>query len=204
MTGRNALVAAEMVTKLLEVEANGLAPSPAIPSSGGNGLGQQLPTGSDRSTTSLNRSPVDGEESGNGAEVAGLGIGAVHWSEGMPLHNNDSVEVSGSASDGTFTSQGVQTPENGSLSHSLMPTTMDSTGATTPLAYTGESVESPATVQVKSAELLAFEDMLGRFPQQQKVLLQDIAARVAKTPIAGGSREDVVNSSGVFPNLAQQ
>ncbi|SPO29419.1 uncharacterized protein UTRI_04855_B [Ustilago trichophora] len=200
-TGRNSLVAAEMVTKLLEVEASGLIPSPITPSFASHTLGQQLPSEMSRSTTSLNRAPVDGGES----EVAGLGIGSVQWSEGMPLHKTDSVEVSGSASDGTFTSQGIQTPENGSLSHSYssqLPVRMDPTGATTPLA--GASLDAGAT-QLKSAELLAFEDMLGRFPQQQKVLLQDISARVAKTPVTGSgggssSREDVAHSSGVFPS----
>ncbi|SPO28458.1 uncharacterized protein UTRI_04855 [Ustilago trichophora] len=200
-TGRNSLVAAEMVTKLLEVEASGLIPSPITPSFASHTLGQHLPSEMSRSTASLNRALTNGGES----EVAGLGIGSVQWSEGMPLHKTDSVEVSGSTSDGTFTSQGIQTPENGSLSHSYssqLPVRMDSIGAATPLA--GGGLDAGAT-QLKSAELLAFEDMLGRFPQQQKVLLQDISARVAKTPITGssggsGSREDVAHSSGVFPS----
>lgn len=205
-TGRNSLVAAEMVTKLLEVEASGLIPSPVTPSFGSNALGQHHANDLGRSTTSLVRSPVDGEESFSGTEVAGLGIGSVQWSEGMPLHKSDSIEVSGStsASDGTFTSQGIHTPENGSLSHDSAPHgpyRSASMGATTPLAGS-----APDAGQDKTAELLAFKDMLGRFPQQQKVLLQDISARVAKTPIAGGGRsgsgEDEASSSGVFPNLA--
>ncbi|KAJ1023196.1 hypothetical protein NDA16_003349 [Ustilago loliicola] len=205
-TRRNSLVAAEMVTKLLEVEANGLVPIPVTPS-----FGPQLPKEMGRSSTSLNRgAAMDGDARTNGGEVAGLGIGSVQWSEGMPMGTGDSIDAS--TSDGTFTSQGIQTPENGSLSHSYssqLPYRADSTGATTPHARpsmdTGRSMGTPGPA--KSAELLAFEDMLGKFPQQQKSLLQDISARVAKAPIAGGggssSREDVASSSGVFPSLSE-
>lgn len=210
-TGRNSLVAAEMVTKLLEVEASGLVPSPVTPS-----FGHQLPKEMGRGSTSLNRSAAtDGDASitgGAAGEVAGLGIGSVQWSEGMPMGTGDSIDAS--TSDGTFTSQGIQTPENGSLSHSYssqLPYRTDSTGAITPHAR--PSMDASRSIgtsgPAKSAELLAFEDMLGKFPQEQKSLLQDISARVAKTPVAGGgggssSREDVASSSGVFPSLVEQ
>ncbi|KAJ1575584.1 hypothetical protein NDA12_002331 [Ustilago hordei] len=204
-TGRNSLVAAEMVTKLLEVEASELVPSPVTPS-----FGQQLPKEMGGSSASLNRgAAIDGDASPNGGEMAGLGIGLVQWSDGMPMGAGDSIDAS--TSDGTFTSQGIQTPENGSLSHrytSQLPYRTDPTGATTPHARpsmdTGRSMGTPGPA--KSAELLAFEDMLGKFPQQQKSLLQHISARVAKTPNVGGggpsSREEVTSSSCVFPDLS--
>lgn len=206
-TGRNSLMAAEMVTKLLEVEASKLVPSPVTPS-----FGQQLPKEMGGSSASLTRgAAIDGDTSANGGEMAGLGIGSVQWSDGMPMGAGDSIDAS--TSDGTFTSQGIQTPENGSLSHRYtfqLPYRTDPIGATTPHARpsmdTGRSMGTPGPA--KSAELLAFEDMLGKFPQQQKSLLQHISARVAKTPNVGGggpsSREEVTSSSGVFPDLSGQ
>ncbi|SNX85707.1 uncharacterized protein MEPE_04416 [Melanopsichium pennsylvanicum] len=185
-TGCSSFLAAEMATKLLEVEASSLISSPIAPSFGSTQLAN-IEMG--KSTTSLHR---------NEGEIAGLGIGSVQWSEGMPLHKTESVDVSGSASDGTFTSQGIQTPENGSLSHSYSKMDGSTAGAITILAGEDDGTTITGGQMVnKSAELLAFEDMLGKFPQQQKNLLQDISARVTgKTPIAG--KEDGVGDSGVF------
>lgn len=161
-TARNGLTAGDAAS-----EAGGLIPSPVAPSFGSS------------SKEFMKTIVTDGEGRSGASAVAGLGIGSVQWSEAMPSHKGESVEIPGSASDGTFTTRGAQTPENGSLSHSM----------------------DAGSMAAKSAELLAFEDMLGRFPQQQKVLLQDISARVAKTPVVGGasaSREDVSS----FPPFA--
>ncbi|SPO47125.1 uncharacterized protein PSANT_04812 [Moesziomyces antarcticus] len=203
VTGRNSLVAAEMVTKLLEVEASGLIPSPVTPSFGSNGLGQHSQSDFAKSTTSLGRKGAESDAGLGAAEVAGLGIGSVQWCEGMPLHKAESGEAmaSASASDGTYTSQGVQTPENASLSHSASMQMLPKSD----MAWAGTDGDTDATPSTpglpppKSSELVALEALLGRFPQQQKELLQDISARVAKTPKMdkrGGwdSREDVASS----------
>lgn len=203
VTGRNSLVAAEMVTKLLEVEASGLIPSPVSPSFGSNGLGQHSQSDFAKSTTSLGRKGAESDAIIGGAEVAGLGIGSVQWCEGMPLHKAGNGEAMGSASasDGTYPSQGVQTPENASLSHSTSMQML----AKSDMAWAGTDGDTDATPSTpglpppKSSELVALEALLGRFPQQQKELLQDISARVAKTPKMdkrGGwdSREDVASS----------
>lgn len=194
-TGRNSLAAAEMVTKLLEVEASGLVPSPVTPTFGSNGFEQRHALETVTGTAALRQAHLDG----NGD--AGLGFGSMQFSESTPYHTADSMEASGSVStsDGTFTSQGAQTPENESVSynHSMMsqtPLEIDAAEATTPHAGGNRA-------PIKSADLLAFEDMLGRFPQQQKVLLQDISNRVAKAPTT--SHKDCASSSGVFPSLAE-
>ena len=202
--GRHALASAETATKApSQGDSNGLIPSPVAPS-----FGSLDPT---RQVSTKLSNITDGDGKTDGSQVAGLGIGSVQWSEAMPSHKSEGVDIPGSASDGTFTTRGVQTPENGSLSHSYssqLPARSDSTGATSPV---GERVSMdtvpPPAGPVKSAELLALEDMLGRFPQQQKVLLQDISARVAQTPLVGAggstSKEDVTSSSGVFLSFVE-
>ncbi|CDW99776.1 hypothetical protein [Sporisorium scitamineum] len=192
-TARNGLSASDA-----SFEASGLIPSPVTPSFGSSREFAKIPP---------NRTVTDGDGKSSGSQVAGLGIASVQWSEAMPSHKIESVDMPGSASDGTFTTRGVHTPENGSLSHSYssqLPARTDSTGATSPIAERASmDAGSQPAAPVKSAELLAFEDMLGRFPQQQKVLLQDISARVAQTPIVGAgggssSREDISS----FPSVA--
>ncbi|CBQ68642.1 conserved hypothetical protein [Sporisorium reilianum SRZ2] len=206
-TARNGLTASDSASKLSDFETSGLIPSPVDPSFGSSKeVIKQVSNDPSRGAASLNRIHTDGDARSGGSQVAGLGIGSVQWSEAMPPHKGEGVDMPGSASDGTFTTRGVHTPENGSLSHSYssqLPTRTDSTGATSLTADRASmDVGSQPAAPLKSAELLAFEDMLGRFPQQQKVLLQDISARVAQTPLVGaggsGSREDVSS----FPPFA--
>uniref|UniRef100_V5ERX2 Uncharacterized protein n=1 Tax=Kalmanozyma brasiliensis (strain GHG001) TaxID=1365824 RepID=V5ERX2_KALBG len=191
-TRSNSLMAAELATKQLEAEAIAMMQSPFIPSSGSEGLSEQAPTAS----------PLRGLAGslGKTSEPAGLGLDAGPYPDTLPSRKSESMDISGSTSEGTFTTQGIQTPDNMSLSHSYMsqlPARSDwTTGATTPLAGRASfDTGSQMTVALKSPEQLAFEDMLGRFPQQQKSLLQDISARVGKTPVLGSagwtSREDL-------------
>ncbi|KAJ9474230.1 CMGC/DYRK/DYRK2 protein kinase [Pseudozyma hubeiensis] len=170
-----------------EVGMSGLMPSPVTSSFATNGPRQQPSKELSKSTASVHASPTDeeGRSAPDASLVAGLGINSVAWTEAVPSQKGENNELSGSTSDGTFTTHGVSTPENGSLSHSCMsqmPTRSDLTGATTPLAGRAsmDVVSQPTPPPVKSAELLALEAMLGRFPQQEKVLLQDISARVAQ------------------------
>lgn len=171
-----------------DVESNGLIPSPVTPSFGSHGLSQKLSKETSKSTASLQTALADGDGrlAANGSQVAGLGINSLTWAEAIPSQKGENVDLSGSTSDGTFTTHGIQTPENGSVSHSYisqMPSRTDLTGATTPLAGRAsmDSASQPTPPTVKSSELLALEAMLGRFPQQEKVLLQDISARVAQS-----------------------
>ncbi|GAC99708.1 CMGC/DYRK/DYRK2 protein kinase [Pseudozyma hubeiensis SY62] len=170
-----------------EVGVSSLMPSPVTSSFATNGPRQRPSKELSKSTASVHASPADeeGRSASDGSVVAGLGINAIAWTEAVPSQKGENNDLSGSTSDGTFTTHGVSTPENGSLSHSCMsqmPTRSDLTGATTPLAgrVSMDVVSQPTPPPVKSAELLALEAMLGRFPQQEKVLLQDISARVAQ------------------------
>jgi hypothetical protein len=167
-----------MMTKLLEVEASALAPSPVTPSFfSNNGSAQRLVE---------NAEDMAFPTEGSTVAMAGLGIGSIEWTEGLSANKTDGGETSmtTSTSEGTYNSHGVQTPENGQnhpLSHHLLMTPSEE--VRTPLA-------SPNAMypHIKSPDLRAFEDMLGKFPQQEKALLHGISARVVgtKTPVPDG------------------
>ncbi len=124
----------------------------------------------------------------------------------MPLHKAGNGEAMGSASasDGTYPSQGVQTPENASLSHSTSMQML----AKSDMAWAGTDGDTDATPSTpglpppKSSELVALEALLGRFPQQQKELLQDISARVAKTPKMDKREDGIAAKTSQAPDQA--
>lgn len=168
-----------------QVQASALEQSPAAHSFGSNGMGPKLWTKSGKTTS------ADGDARPSANQVAGMGFNSMAWPEATPSQKNESLDVSGSASEGTVTTHDIPTPETGSLSHSYVsptPTRADLPGAMTPLAGRGSiDVASQSTAQTtKAAELTALQAMLGRFRQQEKALMQDITARVAQSCGAKG------------------
>ncbi|KAN0061333.1 hypothetical protein ACQY0O_006179 [Thecaphora frezii] len=166
--GRSSLASAEMMTRLLEVHADAMVSTPVtatFPSEGGErsapaSLIDSMASETDGSVYTAAEYSTDG--------MVGLGLGSL-----ADMSNASRPSLSASVSSGDL--RGLKNSD--SQSNNLLKTP--------DVAAANANGNSGFVYVAKTPELIAFEDMLGKFGQREKALLKDISARVGTTPHLG-------------------